>query len=412
MSYNQTDQEEEKSGNGEEDEEESEKEHCAFTSRKIVSDCEDSDSEDASRPESLIVPQNQFDPDTVAQLEILQEKWMELIKVNKQNLRDKMRLMADKCRLENELEDAQRIIKEEAEKQSDLCVEISRLQESLKLMRNAGSIALEDQIAIGKSPKDRSGLGYNGTASMSEKSSLITKIAFVKSSEESVKEDHQFTPGSSSRDAAPDRSTKKNSRNRKPFSFRSSVNHNHALNTDNSYSKSQAQSYGANNRTSRRFQSFRRLSDQNKSRDTGVDRSQARNQRNSTKWRFAHYQCYHCHKWGHIQRFCRLSRNQKVHQHDDTRRPIPQIREWRMKTPQGVAFSCHKVLPNQQLLDRGCVFHSSGEKKIWSIMKKINGGQVNFGEGTCNKVLGKGMMNEDGGRLEELRAELSSCNPE
>ena len=112
---------------------------------------------------------------------------MELIKVNKQNILDKRRLMADKCRLEKELTDAQRIIKEEAEKQSDLCVEISRLQESLKLMRNAGSIALEKQITIGKSPKDRSGLGYDTSASTYEEPSLKSKIVFVKLSEKSDK---------------------------------------------------------------------------------------------------------------------------------------------------------------------------------------------------------------------------------
>ena len=63
------------------DEEETEKSHCAFTSRKETTRWGDLDHESISEDEFAI--QHQFDADTAAQLEIVQEKWMDLIKVNK-----------------------------------------------------------------------------------------------------------------------------------------------------------------------------------------------------------------------------------------------------------------------------------------------------------------------------------------
>ena len=44
-------------------------------------------------------------------------------------------------------------------------------------------------------------------------------------------------------------------------------------------------------------------------------------------------------------------------------------------------------------------------------MKEINKGKVNFEGGSCDKVIGKGMMNADGSKFEKHRTELSFCNP-
>jgi hypothetical protein len=122
---------------------------------------------------------------------------------------------------------------------------------------------------------------------------------------------------------------------------------------------------------------------------TGLDRSHAGNQKASTTSGYAHYQCYHCKKWGHIRRVCRFLRNQRPYQHGETRRNVSQKREWRAKIPEEVALSCLKVTPDQWLLDSGCSHHMTGEKKNLSKFKKINGGQVKFGGGSCGKIIGK-----------------------
>ena len=143
-----------------------------------------------------------------------------------------------------------------------------------------------------------------------------------------------------------------------------------------------------------------------------MDRSQARNQNFSKMNGVSHYQCFHCHEWGHIRRFCRHRQNQNHYQYGEIRRPLSRNRGWRTKTLKEFALSSHNVFFNQQLVDRGRVFHSSGERKIWSKMKKINGGHVNVRRGICNKAVVQGMMNTYEGKLEELRTKLSSCNPE
>ena len=65
----------------------------------------------------------------------------------------------------------------------------------------------------------------------------------MKSSEESVKKDKQFIQDRNSRDSAPDRSSKKNSYNRKSSASRSDVNYNYVLNTNKFYSKPQGQDF-------------------------------------------------------------------------------------------------------------------------------------------------------------------------
>ena len=189
-------------------------------------------------------------------------------------------------------------------------------------MRNAGSIALEEQISSGRTPKDRSSLGYDGSTSKSEKATLNSKIVFVKSSEEFVKRDQQFAQDRHARDSAHDRSLKENFCNRKSTNFRSSVRHNSVFNTDNFFSKSQDQGCKSFNQKTRNPKTFRKVTAPKHAAATGRDKSQGWNHGFSKIRRVPHYQSFHFHEWGHIRRFCRHLLNQNFHQRGELRRPL------------------------------------------------------------------------------------------
>ena len=86
--------------------------------------------------------------------------------------------------------------------------------------------------------------------------------------------------------------------------------------------------------------------------------------------------------------------------------------EWRIKSPEGVAISCHKVTSDQWQLDSGCSHHMTGEKKNSSRFKEINDEQVKIGQSVYGKNNGIRMKNANGNRLDKLRTELGLCAPE
>jgi hypothetical protein len=132
------------------DEEEATENQVAFTSVK-----------GATRSNWADVADDVSEDDTAERLEILEEKWTELLRVNKKNILDKDSLISEKERLKKELDEANLKLKDIEEIQENQTAELKQFKELFKLLRNSGSEALDQILASGKSSKDHTGLGYS-----------------------------------------------------------------------------------------------------------------------------------------------------------------------------------------------------------------------------------------------------------
>jgi hypothetical protein len=144
--------------------------HVAFTSLKSA----------AQNDVAEDVPEDVSEVDTTERLEILEEKWTELLKVNKKNILDKNSLISEKERLKKELDGAHLRLKNAEEIQENQNAELKQFKELFKLLRNSGSEALDEMLASGRAFKDHTGIGYSLPSSMNE-GKTVSNPMFVKS---------------------------------------------------------------------------------------------------------------------------------------------------------------------------------------------------------------------------------------
>ncbi|VFQ77079.1 unnamed protein product [Cuscuta campestris] len=131
--------------------------NCAFIA------CENSDLEDS----------------LAEQLEDLQEKWAELLMVNKRNVADKNRLLSEMEALKQKIEESKHKITKLEGENSNLRYEINQLKSYQKWIKVAGAEMLDHHSLMAKPPGDMTCIGFTNTGSTSKSQ----EIKFVKALE-------------------------------------------------------------------------------------------------------------------------------------------------------------------------------------------------------------------------------------
>ncbi|VFQ64262.1 unnamed protein product [Cuscuta campestris] len=132
--------------------------NCAFIA------CENSDLEDS----------------LAEQLEDLQEKWAELLMVNKRNVADKNRLLSEMDALKQKIEESKHKINKLEGENSNLRYEIDQLKSYQKWIKVAGADVLDHHSLMEKPPGDMTCIGFTNIGSTSKSQ----EIKFVKALEE------------------------------------------------------------------------------------------------------------------------------------------------------------------------------------------------------------------------------------
>ncbi|VFQ80768.1 unnamed protein product [Cuscuta campestris] len=122
----------------------------------------------------------------VEQLEDLQEKWAELLMVNKRNVADKNRLLSEMDALKQKIEESNRKIYELEGENSNLLYEFNQLKSYQKWIKVAGADVLDHHALMAKLLGDMTCIGFTNTGRISKSQ----EIKFVKAIEEALSE-HQ-----------------------------------------------------------------------------------------------------------------------------------------------------------------------------------------------------------------------------
>ncbi|VFQ67323.1 unnamed protein product [Cuscuta campestris] len=130
----------------------------------------------------------------VEQLEDLQEKWSELLMVNKRNITDKNRLLSEVNALKERIEGLTSKIEELEGEKSDLLFKLNQLKSYQKWIKVAGADVLDHHSIMAKPPGDMTCIGYTDKG----KTPQYLEVKFVKGTEGStsanthqVKRNHQ-----------------------------------------------------------------------------------------------------------------------------------------------------------------------------------------------------------------------------
>ncbi|VFQ83035.1 unnamed protein product, partial [Cuscuta campestris] len=113
------------------------------------------------------------------QLKDLQEKWSELLMVNKRNVTDKNRLMSEVDALKERIDGLTRKIEELEGEKTNLLFEINQLKSYQKWIKVAGAEVLDHHSIMAKSPGDMTCIGYTDKGKMPQS----LEVKFVKASE-------------------------------------------------------------------------------------------------------------------------------------------------------------------------------------------------------------------------------------
>ncbi|VFQ97286.1 unnamed protein product [Cuscuta campestris] len=103
--------------------------------------------------------------DTAKELAILQKKWVELVQANQKTVLENQQLVAKRNRLKESISELEKKIEDLEGKQSDPKYELNKLKNFHKWMRSAGAKAIEEQVNVSKFYGDKTGLGFSGSES-------------------------------------------------------------------------------------------------------------------------------------------------------------------------------------------------------------------------------------------------------
>ncbi|VFQ71381.1 unnamed protein product [Cuscuta campestris] len=103
--------------------------------------------------------------DTVEELAILQRKWVELVQANQKTILGNHQLVAERNRLKESISELEKKTEDLEGQQSDLKYELNQLKNFHKWMRSAGAKTIEEQVNVSKFYGDNTSLGFSGSES-------------------------------------------------------------------------------------------------------------------------------------------------------------------------------------------------------------------------------------------------------